>query len=151
VRIIAIAAALLLTACATAPVVDAPTALNGRELETALNLYGRWDQRVVLEGKPHYVWRRAVILSGQTYYCELRAEVGYRNVIRASIVEGYPAACGLFAVHYTAMPERPPAKALPAANPALIASNCKNCRPVGSPQQTANATASGRDASDRSR
>jgi hypothetical protein len=148
-RIIAAAAVLLLAGCATTPVVDAPTALNGRELDTALNLYGPWDERVVLNGKPHYVWRRGVVLNGQTYVCELRAEVAYRNTIRASIVEGYPAACGLFSVQYTATPERPPAQALPPANPAVIASRCKNCRPVGSPAQSASASRDARGAAER--
>ncbi|HEY8571789.1 hypothetical protein [Phenylobacterium sp.] len=146
-RAIALSALLLLAGCATAPVVDAPTALDGRELDTALNLFGRYDERVQLDGKPYYVWRRAVILSGQTYYCELRAEVGYRNIIRASVVEGYPAACNLFAVQYTAMPERRTAPAPAAAPPTTIAKS----RPPAKPQETASASGSARDASARPR
>jgi hypothetical protein len=94
--------ALTLAGCATAPVVDASTALAGRDMATATSLYGRWDQKVMLEGRPHYIWRRAVVLNGETFYCELRAETGFHDSIRSSIVEGYPAACGLFAVQYTA-------------------------------------------------
>lgn len=149
-RFLALAISLFLAGCATTPVLDAPTALNGKELETALNLYGRWDERVVLDGKPHYIWRRAVVLGGKSYYCELRAEAGFRNTIKASIVEGYPAACGLFSVQYTALPDRP-TEALPAANPAVLASRCRNCRPVGSPQQSASATSAGLDAAARPR
>src|SRR5690349_9219913 len=113
-RYIALAISLFLAGCATTSVVDAPTALNGKDMETALNLYGRWDQRVVLDGRPHYVWRRAVVLNSQTYYCELRAEVGFRNTIKSSIVEGYPAACGLFSVQYTTNTEPPAKRVLPA-------------------------------------
>lgn len=149
-RFVALAVLMLLSACATAPVIDAPSALNGRELDTALNLYGRWDQRVTLEGRPHYIWRRAVILNDNTYYCELRAEIGFRNTIQRSIVEGYPAACSLFSVQYTSNPDR---RALPAANPSSIiqASDCRNCRPVGSSQQTASASDLGQAAAARPR
>lgn len=150
-RIVAAIACLALAGCATTPVVDAPTVLNGQALDTALNLYGPWEQRVVLNGQPHYIWRRGVLLNGQTYICELRAEVAYRNTIRSSIVEGYPAACGLFSVHYSATPERPAAEKLPAANPAVIASRCRNCRPVGSPAQSASATGEAKDAAERPR
>ncbi|MCR5878717.1 hypothetical protein [Phenylobacterium sp. J367] len=99
---------LLLAGCATTSTVDAPTALNGRELDTALNLFGRWDDKIVLAGRPHYVWRRGVTLNGSTYYCELRSEVGYRNLISSTVVEGYPAACSLFQVQYTAAADSRP-------------------------------------------
>jgi hypothetical protein len=134
--------ALLVTGCATATVVDPPSALNGHDLDTALNLYGRWDQKVVLQGRPYYVWRRAVVLNGQSYYCELRAEVGFRDTIKSSVVEGYPAACGLFAVRYTTAYDQPRPK--PKADTAVAEADRsdfpRNYRPVGSPTQSASVT-----------
>jgi hypothetical protein len=151
-RTAALVCALLVTGCATAPVVDPPTALNGHELDTALNLYGRWDQKVVLQGRPYYVWRRAVVLNGQSYYCELRAEVGFRDTIKSSVVEGYPAACGLFAVKYTTAYERPRSKALPHADATVAEADRpafpRNYRPVGSPVQSASVTSDATPASD---
>jgi hypothetical protein len=152
-RAIGILAALLVTGCATVRAVDAPTALNGHELDTALNLYGRWDEQVVLQGRPHYIWRRAVLLNGQSYFCELRTEIGYRNVIKASVVEGYPAACGLFTVQYSASPDVTRRdKDLPHGPKAAIstvasAAPARNYRPVGSPTLSASASANGTPAS----
>lgn len=101
IAISAMLAAAALAGCATAPVVDGSSALAGKDMATALSLYGRYDQKVMLEGRPHYIWRRAVVMNGDTYYCELRAETGFRDTIRSTIVEGYPAACSLFTVRYT--------------------------------------------------
>lgn len=153
-RIAALSAVLLLAGsatlagCATVSAVDAPTALNGHELDTALNLYGPWDEKVILQGRPHYVWRRAVVLNAHTYYCELRAEVGYREAIKASIVEGYPAACGLFTVQY--VPEVVRTK--DSSKPTTLAArkSSPNFRPVGSATETASTGAS-QDASARTR
>lgn len=143
--------ALIVAGCATAPALDAPSALNGHELETALNLYGRWDERVVLDGRPHYVWRRAVVMNGASYYCELRAEVGFRDTIKSSIVEGYPAACGLFTVRYSTGYDRPRERTLAANAPAPGAAGPYNWRPVGATQASASASESGKDAAARPR
>lgn len=135
-----------LGACATTDTVQAPTALNGRELDTALNLYGKWDEKIVLNGRPHYIWRRAILMNGQNYYCELRSEVGYRNIISDAVVEGYPAACSLFSIRYDAgnmaRREEPP-------KTQVVASRTLNYRPVGGQVETASAASSGEDASAR--
>ncbi|WP_374470873.1 hypothetical protein [Phenylobacterium sp.] len=133
----------LLAGCATTSTVDAPTALNGRELDTALNLYGRWDERIVLAGQPHYVWRRAVVLNGKTYYCELRSQLGYRNTISSVVVEGYPAACSLFEVQYTTAQDLRTAPEPPRTE--IVAS--RNFRPVGA--QAASVSQSAEDAATR--
>jgi hypothetical protein len=91
---------LLAAGCATVEVVDPPTALNGRELNTALNLYGQWDERLTVNNEPQYLWRRAVVSEGQPYVCELRVVVSLRNIIRAVSMEGFPEACALFSVQY---------------------------------------------------
>lgn len=141
-RIAALLSLGLLAGCATTSTVDATTALSGRELDTALNLYGRWDERIVLAERPHYVWRRAVLLNGKTYYCELRTEVAFRNTISAVAVEGYPAACSLFQVQYKSAYE---AKAAPEGPRTEIVA-ARNFRPVGG---AASATSASRDASAR--
>jgi hypothetical protein len=128
-RIAALASLLLLSACATAPpALDGPTALEGHDLNTAFNLYGQYDQRVVLAGHESYIWRRAVILGGKTYYCELRAQPGYRDNIAGTELRGYPAACALFSVQYRNVYARDPAEAKKARK--MLASNY---RPVGLP------------------
>jgi hypothetical protein len=143
---------LILAGCATAPTVDAPTALNGHELDTALSLYGPWDQRVTLQGRPHYVWRRAVVMNGHSYFCELRAEMGFRNTIKSSIVEGYPAACGLFSVQYSSGYDRTRTRLTAANGPAPGgAIRARNWRPVGEPTATASANGAAKDASARPR
>ncbi|HVI31361.1 hypothetical protein [Phenylobacterium sp.] len=143
-RIAALLSLGLLAGCATTSTVDATTALSGRELDTALNLYGRWDERIVLADRPHYVWRRAVLLNGRTYYCELRTEVAFRNTISAVTVEGYPAACSLFEVQYKSAYD---AKATPEPPKTAIVA-ARNFRPVGGADS---ATGASRDASARPR
>jgi hypothetical protein len=144
--------ALVLAGCATTRTLDAPTALNGHDLDTALNLYGRWDQRVVLDGRPHYVWRRAVVMNGASYYCELRAETGFRDIIKSSIVEGYPAACGLFSVQYSSGYDRARDRTVAANGPSPIASAASyNWRPVGAAPASASASEAGKDAAARPR
>lgn len=139
-RIAALLSLGLLAGCATTTTVDATTALSGRELDTALNLYGRWDEKVVLTERPHYVWRRAVLLNGKTYFCELRTEVAFRNTISAVAVEGYPAACALFQVQYKSAYD---AKATPEPPRSEIVA-ARNYRPVGDAASVTNAS---RDAS----
>ncbi|WP_334161922.1 hypothetical protein [Phenylobacterium sp.] len=135
-RIAALLSLGLLAGCATTTTVDAPTALSGRELDTALNLYGRWDERIVLADRPHYVWRRAVLMNGKTYYCELRTEVAFRNTISAVAVEGYPAACSLFQVQYKSAHE---ARATPEAPRTEIVA-ARNYRPVGGAESVTSAS-----------
>jgi hypothetical protein len=87
--------------CATQRVLEARDALHGQDLQTAINLYGRFDERVSYGGKAYYLWRRAVSVEGTPHVCELRVELGYRNIIRDTLLEGYPAACGMFSVEYS--------------------------------------------------
>lgn len=134
----AVAAALLVGACATVSVVEAPDALNGQDLDTALALYGRFEDRLEIGGKTYYVWRRSVEVEGKHLACELRAEVAYRSLIRDTLLEGFAGACAQFSVRYTAMPDSGE-DAAPATPEAALktASGCKGCRPVGSPTTTA--------------
>ncbi|MET0273450.1 MAG: hypothetical protein ABW360_10705 [Phenylobacterium sp.] len=125
-RIAALASLLLLGACATAPpALDGPTALEGKDLNTAFNLYGQYDERVVLAGHENYIWRRAVILGGKSYYCELRAQPGYRDHIAGTVLRGYPAACALFSVQYQNVYARDP------ADTKKVKKLLANYRPVG--------------------
>jgi hypothetical protein len=140
--------ALLLAGCATAPVVDASTVLAGHDMATATSLYGRWDQKVMLEGRPHYIWRRAVVLNGETYYCELRAETGFRDTIRSSIVEGYPAACGLFSVQFSSAYDS--AKPIP-ADRTTVAEGRPPLRKTRGAVQAASAGDVSEDAAERTR
>ncbi|WP_395670399.1 hypothetical protein [Phenylobacterium sp.] len=130
-----LAPALALAACATMEVVDPPTALNGRGLDTALNLYGQWDEKLTIDGEPQYLWRRAVVADGKPYVCELRVKVSIRNVIRAVTTEGFPEACGLFSVQYKSTNDSPPdaagAQAAKAAKADLKARPARRYRPVG--------------------
>lgn len=129
---------LLLCACATATVVDPPNALNGRQLDTALSLYGPPADRVEIGGRSYYVWRKTVEVEGQHLACELRVEVAYRSTIRSTSMDGYAGACSGFSVRYTSMPDRRDEDAADA--PGLkTASGCPGCRPVGSPTTTAQA------------
>jgi hypothetical protein len=146
-RIAALLSLALLSGCATTTTVDAPTALQGHELDTALNLFGRWDEKIVLAGRPHYVWRRAIVMNGKTYYCELRGEVGFRDIISSAVVEGYPAACSLFSVQYASAPDTRAAQEPPRTQ--VIATRPSNFRPVGEAPQSPSATAQARDAAER--
>ncbi|MEO8113927.1 MAG: hypothetical protein ABI655_06075 [Phenylobacterium sp.] len=107
-RIAAILALAALAGCTT-PVVDGAHALNGHDLQDAVGLYGPWDARITLAGQPRYIWRRAVILNGQTYYCELHAKTGFKTTAADTLMHGNPAACGLFSVRYemSRRPEEP--------------------------------------------
>ncbi|HEY8618283.1 hypothetical protein [Phenylobacterium sp.] len=98
---------LLLAGCSTVRTLDARQALRGKDLTTATNLYGRHDERVNIDGRSYYVWRRAVELRGELQYCELRVELGYRTAIRDTILDGRPAACSRFAVRYATDPGIP--------------------------------------------
>lgn len=91
--------ALGLAACAT-PEVEGPDALKAKDVAAAVSLYGPWAEQIQVKGRPVYIWRRQAEIEGQTYYCELRVEMGFRQMIARSMTVGYPAACALFNVRY---------------------------------------------------
>jgi hypothetical protein len=131
-------AGLLVCACATAPVVDPANALNGRQLDTALSLYGPYEDRVEVDGRSYYVWRKVVEVEGQHLGCELHVEVAYRSTIRSTRLDGYAGACSGFSVRYTSKSDRGDAEKDAADAPDLkTAGGCSGCRPVGSPTTTA--------------
>lgn len=99
-RISTLAVLLALSACATATDIDPDTALSGKELDTALAIYGPWQQRLVLSGRPTYIWRRELIEGEEHYFCELAVETGFRQIISRSHMQGYPRACLLFDVRF---------------------------------------------------
>lgn len=85
-----------LSACATTLEGDRPSNLYGQHLDVAVGLYGRWDDRFVLDGKTYYLWRRRATLDSGDHYCELRLEVTPHHLIARRLMQGYPAACDLF-------------------------------------------------------
>jgi hypothetical protein len=100
-RIPAIAAALLtLAACATSTELDPGTALDGKELDTAVAIYGYWQESRVISGKQSYIWRRELVEADARYYCELTIETSFRRIISRSHMQGFPRACLLFSVRY---------------------------------------------------
>jgi hypothetical protein len=134
-RIAALALAAALGACASVrpvEVVDPSSALQGRELETAVNLYGPFDSRLELAGRTVYVWRRSVISGDRPQACELRAEVGYHDLIRATVIDGSEGACRAFWIRYASnrQAKRPPKEA---AAGTKTAARELNWRPVGAP------------------
>lgn len=102
-RFVPIAALLALTACATPAAIPGESRLSGQDIQAAVNLYGPWDQRIVLGEQPVYIWRRHLRPAGATsdVYCEMRIETAYRTTVSRSSMQGYPAACQLFAIRYT--------------------------------------------------
>jgi hypothetical protein len=139
---LAAAALCALSACATVqPVsmVDPATALNGHDLDTALNLYGQYADHIQVNGRYYYVWRRTLFVDQTPRACEMRAEVAYRSLIRATFVEGDQGACQAFWIKYSGSTETARAKkaAAKAEKAALakpkVAKGCPNCRPVGAP------------------
>ena len=99
-RISILAALLVLTACASTAEVDPDTALVGKGLDMAVAIYGPWQQKLVLSGRPTYIWRRELIEADARYYCELTVETGFRQIVSSGQMQGYPRACQLFAVTY---------------------------------------------------
>lgn len=121
-RVLGLCAALALCGCQTMDEVTGDSALAGQPIDSALALYGPWEEYAVIDGKPIYIWRRhytsttppaeiasgtaasaatATRISGPTdYYCELRVEMGFRRLISRSLMQGYPDACRMFSVRY---------------------------------------------------
>ena len=94
-------ALLSLTACASTLEGEGPSRLYGQHLDVAVGLYGRWDDRFVMDGKTYYLWRRRATLETGDHYCELRLEVTRQNLIARRLMQGYPAACDLFSAKMT--------------------------------------------------
>lgn len=101
-RLIALAAlTCALSACSTTREVEGTAAITGRELDAATALYGPWDQKLLVNDQPVYIWRRHMTASdGRNYYCELRVEMGWKQVIGRALTHGYPGACALFKVKF---------------------------------------------------
>jgi hypothetical protein len=89
-----------LAACETVSEATGGSSLEGQDLGAAVGIYGPWDDYVILEGKPTYIWRRRYEADGQAYYCEMRVEMGFRRTIRGSRMQGFPDACRLFSTQY---------------------------------------------------
>lgn len=89
-----------LAACSTVSEVTGDSALSGHDLDAAVGLYGPWEDFVVLDGRPTYIWRRHYVDQKKNYYCELRVEMGFRRTISRSTMQGFPDACRLFSVRY---------------------------------------------------
>lgn len=100
--VLASIAALALANCASSTI-NGPSRLAGQELDAAVALYGPWVDEIQLDGRPLYIWRRALINKGTPYYCELRVQLGFRNIIRQAFLQGTPESCKLFAVRYEAL------------------------------------------------
>ncbi|RAK52559.1 hypothetical protein [Phenylobacterium deserti] len=88
-----------LCGCTTA-VVDAPDALQGKDIQNAVALFGPWHERRTVNGRVVYIWRRTVEVDGSPQGCELSVEMGFRGAVARSLVQGYPAACSSFRVIY---------------------------------------------------
>jgi hypothetical protein len=134
-RIAALALAAALGGCASVrpvEVVDPASALEGHDLQTAVNLYGPYDGRLQLAGRTAYVWRRSLMSGARPQACELRAEVGYHDLIRATVIDGSEGACRAFWIRYTSNSQGKPATK---DAPAGVASAAReaNWRPVGAP------------------
>lgn len=93
-----------LSACASAGEVTGSDALSGQPLEAAISLYGPYENFLVLDGRPTYIWRRRYEAEGKEYFCELRAEMGFRRQISRSLMQGFPDACRLFSVRFQYAP-----------------------------------------------
>lgn len=134
--LLVVGAALTLSACTTATMIDPPSALNGRALDTAVSLYGPPAGHVTEAKRGYYVWRRAVVFNDKPHACELRAEIGYRNTISRTTMDGEAGACRMFWVQYTAAETLRRNEEL-AAKQALARAGQRNWRPVGEPTETA--------------
>lgn len=134
--LLVVSAGLALSACSTATMIDPPSALNGRSLDTAVSLYGRPAGHVTEATRGYYVWRRAVVFNDKAHGCELRAEIGYHNTISRTTMDGDPGACRMFWVQYTAAETLRRNEEL-AAKQALARAGQRNWRPVGEPTETA--------------
>ncbi|WP_165830594.1 hypothetical protein [Phenylobacterium soli] len=102
-RLFVLASALALALGGCASTTSGPSRLTGQELDAAVALYGPWADQVEVKGQTRYIWRRSLLTNGQSTYCELRVELGFRRTIRRAYLEGFPAACELFAVRYESL------------------------------------------------
>jgi hypothetical protein len=90
---------LALAGCAT-NAVEGTSALTGRELDSAVSLYGPWAEVIDVDHQRIYIWRRHAVQNGTDYYCEMRVEMGFRQTIARALTRGYPVACDLFKVQF---------------------------------------------------
>lgn len=88
--------ALALSACVTTFEGERPSALYGQHLDAAIALYGPWEERLDVEGKTYYLWRRSAKLASGEVMCELRLEVTPKHIIARRLMQGFPEACNLF-------------------------------------------------------
>lgn len=126
---------LALAACSTTTMVDPPSALNGRGLETAVSLYGPPAGHVTEARRGYYVWRRALVFNDKPHACELRAEIGYRNTISRTTMDGDAGACRMFWVQYTAADTLRRQDEL--SKRTVADAEARRWRPVGEPTETA--------------
>jgi hypothetical protein len=132
---LAVCAGLTLSACTTTTMIDPPSALNGKGLETAVSLYGPPAGHVTEAKRGYYLWRRAFLINDKPHACELRAEIGYHNTISRTTVDGEAGACRMFWVQYTAGETL--RKDDGARQTAVAAGGARRGRPVGQPTETA--------------
>jgi hypothetical protein len=93
-------ALLLLAGCTSVRELDPETALSGKDLDSAVGLYGPWEQKLTRNGRPTFVWRRHLVEGDAHYYCEMSVEMGFRQTISHSYMLGFPRACELFNVRF---------------------------------------------------
>jgi hypothetical protein len=140
--LLAAGAALALSACSTATSIDPPSALNGKGLDTAVNLYGPPAGHVTEAKRGYYVWRRALVFNDRARGCELRVEIGYHNTISRTTMDGEPGACRMFWVQYTA-PDAARRQESLAGKQTVAEAGQRHWRPVGEPTETAAISAAG--------
>jgi hypothetical protein len=97
-RLLILALAAPLCACASGGAANGPARLAGQELDAAVALYGPWTEQIDLAGQPTYIWRRTLLVGEVRHVCELRVQLGYHRTIRTAIMQGLPDACALYAV-----------------------------------------------------
>lgn len=134
---LAACAALALAGCATTTMIDPPSALNGKGLDTAVSLYGQPAGHVTEARRGYYVWRRAVVFNDKAHGCELRAEIGYRNTISRTTLEGEAGVCRMFWVQYTAADALKQQEDLASTKKTLADGQARTWRPVGEATETA--------------
>lgn len=135
--LLAASAALALAACATTTTIDPASALNGKGLDTAVSLYGQPMGHVTEAKRGYYVWRRALVVNEKAHACELRAEIGYRNTISRTTMDGEAGVCRMFWVQYTAVDALKQQDELANTKKTVADAKARNWRPVGQPTETA--------------
>lgn len=90
-----------LGACSTTREVEGTAAITGKELAAAVALYGTWDDKLIVKNRPVYIWRRqSTGPDGRSYFCEMRVEMGWHDLVARALTHGYPSACSLFNVKF---------------------------------------------------